>query len=230
MGIVAPGFPASIVLELTRIHPIGFFVETGTFKGETTLWAATHFDHVHTIELSPALFERNTQTFSRVSNITPHLGDSRSKLPVVLDTMGEQPGLFWLDGHWSSGVTAGAEDECPLLDELALLAHRSEDLILIDDARFFLGAPPAPHDPACWPTLADIVHALPRQGGESFVQIIDDVIFVVPRKLALIEALIGYARQRPRAWQATPQNGLLKKPDSLGRRVGRKVRSLLAKM
>ena len=47
---------------------------------------------------------------------------------------------------------------------------------------------------------------------------------------ALIGALIGYARQRPRAWQATPKNGPLKKPASLGRRVGRKVRSLLAKM
>ena len=229
MGIVAPGFPADIALELAQIENISVFVETGTYRGDTARLAASHFAQVHTIELSENFYRDNAEKFSSVPNIVPHLGDSRAVLPHILSKIGSQPALFWLDGHWSSGVTAGAGDECPLLDELALLGQRDADLILIDDARFFLSAPPAPHDPACWPTLVDIVHALPDQGGRCFMQIIDDVIFIVPRKLPLVQALIAHARRRPRAWQAAAPAAPFKgRRPGLARRVGRKLKSLLS--
>ena len=38
----------------------------------------------------------------------------------------------------------------PLLDELQCLSERCSDIILIDDARFFLSAPLPPHDPQQW--------------------------------------------------------------------------------
>ena len=229
MGIVAPGFPADIALELAQIERTSVFVETGTFRGGTSRWAASHFERVHTVERAEALYRDNAKHFDAVPNLVAHLGDSRTVLPRVLAEIGSQPALFWLDGHWSGGVTAGAGDECPLLDEMALLADRGDDLILIDDARFFLSAPPAPHDPACWPTLIDIVHALPDQGGRCFMQIIDDVIFIVPRKLPLVQALIAHARRRPRAWQAAaPAAPFRGRRPGLARRVGRKLKSLLS--
>ena len=228
MGVVAPGFPAELAIELARIQATSVFVETGTFRGETARWAASHFARVYTVERAEALYRDNTQKFSTVLNLAAHLGDSRAVLPRILSEIGAQPGLFWLDGHWSCAPTAGSGDECPLLDELALLADRGDDLILIDDARFFLGAPPAPFDPASWPTLLDIVHALPAQGQHSFMQVVDDVIFIVPRKPSLVEVLTAYARRRPQAWREinTTTPGTTPTP-SLGQRVRQRLKSLL---
>lgn len=60
-------------------------------------------------------------------------------------------GVFWLDGHWSGGFTAGEADECPLLGELNSLCARTHDIVLIDDARFLNAAPSTP----CSGTVAD---------------------------------------------------------------------------
>lgn len=196
MGIVTMGIPQEITIELARLNGSATFVETGTYTGGTTRWASGHFESVHTIERAETLYRKYGAALSQLGGVTPHLGDSRRILPEILRALGDRTAVFWLDGHWSGGETAGAQDECPLLDELACLANRSGDIILIDDARLFLCAPPAPHDPAQWPTLVEIVHALPASGRSHFVQVVDDVIFAVPGKDALKNCLVEYARRR----------------------------------
>jgi hypothetical protein len=49
------------------------------------------------------------------------------------------PTTFWLDGHYSGGVTAGQKTDPPIVQELAIIAARKDpaDVILIDDARLF---------------------------------------------------------------------------------------------
>ena len=131
----------------------------------------------------------------------PLCGDSKILLPQVVSRLGNRPAVFWLDGHWSSGETAGEEDECPLLSELETLSHRQGDVILIDDARLFLSVPPAPYRPDKWPTLPEIARLLTSQPNQPFVQIIDDVIFSVPATEALKERLIDYARVRSKAFE-----------------------------
>ena len=196
MGIVTLGIPQQIVIELARLNASTVFVETGTFHGGTTRWAANHFEMVHTIERMKSLHDEHRGGLSKIKGVTPHLGDSRDILPQIIKDIRGQRAVFWLDGHWSGSGTFGESDECPLLDELACLASRTEDIILIDDARLFLCAPPTPHNPSQWPTISDIVDVLPAPARKPFVQIVDDVIFIVPNEVALRNHLVDHAQRR----------------------------------
>jgi hypothetical protein len=176
-------------------------VETGTFHGDTTRWAANHFEIVHTIERAESLYNLHRTELAQIKGVTPHWGDSRHILPQIVREIRGQRAVYWLDGHWSGGDTAGEGDECPLVDELACLSSRAEDIILIDDARYFLCAPPGPHKPLHWPTISDIVQVLPAK--KQFVQIIDDVIFIIPNEDPLRNHLVHYAQERANSfWEA----------------------------
>ncbi len=196
MGIVTIGIPQEITIELAKASGAVAFIETGTYNGGTTKWASNYFDSVYTVERAENLYDKYNQELSEIKGITPYLGDSRAVLPEILNKVGDQASVFWLDGHWSGGETAGEEDECPLLGELACLANRFDDMILIDDARLFLSVPPSPHDPSQWPSLPDIIAALPESGKRHFVQVIDDVIFIVPKVDVIKNCLVAYAQKR----------------------------------
>jgi hypothetical protein len=64
------------------------------------------------------------------------LGDSCQVLPHVLHEL-QVPALFWLDAHWSGGVTGRGDTQTPLIEELQLvLAHPVDGhVVLVDDAR-----------------------------------------------------------------------------------------------
>ncbi len=207
MGIVTAGIPGGIVTALARAAGATVFVETGTFRGATTRWAAGRFADVHTIEREPALHAANQPALSGLPGVRAHLGDSRAVLPGIVASLGEKRAVYWLDGHWSGAGTAGEDDPCPLLDELACLAARPQDIVLIDDARLFLGAPPLPHDPARWPGIAQVLAALPGAAGAGaagtgaakappLVQVVDDVIFSMPDEPALRSLLLAWAQMR----------------------------------
>jgi len=53
MGYIQMGVPQELVLCLMKEMSIPVFVETGTFRGGTTFWAANHFEKVVTIEINP---------------------------------------------------------------------------------------------------------------------------------------------------------------------------------
>jgi len=202
MGLITLGIPEQIAAELSRLNRSTVFVETGTYLGRTTRWAATQFDEVHTVERAEQLYHQHGPELAAIPGVTTHLGDSRRLLPGILAGLRDCRATLWLDGHYSGGETAGADDECPLLDELAALGIRSTDIILIDDARLFLAAPPPPHQPSAWPTIADIIRQLPKAGADQFVQVIDDVIFIVPDEEPLRSHLTRHAQTRAdAAWQ-----------------------------
>jgi hypothetical protein len=194
------GIPKEIVIALAKINNSTVFVETGTFHGETTKWASDYFEAAHTIERAESLYRMHRDELAGIRGVTPHLGDSRTILPKILNVIGARRAIFWLDGHWSGGETSGANDECPLLDELACLADRTDDIILIDDARLFLSVPPSPHDPGHWPTILDISAVLVHSSRLPFVQVFDDVIFIVPDKPELQQLLTDYSRRRSSAF------------------------------
>ncbi|MCW5625493.1 MAG: hypothetical protein KIT73_12325 [Burkholderiales bacterium] len=199
MGIVNMGPEAQITLDLAALAGISAFVETGTYVGNTTRWAAANFASVFTIERSETLHREYAPALQALGNVEPLLGDSRVKLPQVLARLGRRPAVFFLDGHWSGGPTSGADDECPLLAELQFLNEREGDVLLIDDARLILSAPPLPHDADQWPTIADVAEVLSAGIQRRFVQIVDDVIYVVPDVPELRQRLIAHARARAAA-------------------------------
>ena len=198
MGLVNSGIPRDIVEQLAEISRAEVFVETGTFQGATTRWAANVFDEVHTIELAQQLYDQHHAELAAIQGVRPYLGDSATLLPQIVSELSTRPAVFWLDGHWSGGETAGEDNECPLLAELECIAGRRQDIVLIDDARLFLCAPPKPHRPEQWPTLAEILRIFERHRADAprLVQIIDDVIYIVPDEPRLKQALVGYAQSR----------------------------------
>src|SRR5690349_3797999 len=91
-------------------------VETGTYKGRTARALAQVFPAVVTIELSRELHERAVRRLGDLPGVTPLQGHSAERLGELPPADGGS--LYFLDGHWSGGVTAGQEDDCPLLAEL----------------------------------------------------------------------------------------------------------------
>lgn len=116
------------------------FIETGTYMGEMIESVLNYFPKIISIELDPKLAQLAKDKFSSASHVTILQGDSGELLPKVLSTI-EEPCLFWLDAHYSGGITGKADFETPIIREVkAILGHSCPDhIILIDDAREFTG-------------------------------------------------------------------------------------------
>ena len=180
MGIVRMGPPHELIKSLATDFSIHTFIETGTYHGDTAIWASQYFQKVFTIEYSKELYEHAIQRVQQISNIECIFGDSRDELPKILPRL-EGSSLFWLDAHWSGQSTYGEADECPLLDEIKILKTSSfNDFIFIDDARLFTSPPPAPHKIEAWPNITAIIHELHDGDNERYIVIIEDEIIAVP--------------------------------------------------
>ena len=212
MGRVTWGPPREILHGLKVLFSPNVFVETGTFLGETAAWAAGLFDSVYTIEAAKELYLQASQRHTRLNNVKFLNGESQAILAEVVAQL-DQPALFWLDAHWSGGPTWGSDQECPLLEELAVICASSlNHLILIDDARLFLAPPPSPHKPEQWPDIGQICKILGL--ARRRVAIVEDVIIALPehRGVEFSAFLQNYLRrypselslQAPAAWTFSP--------------------------
>lgn len=116
------------------------FIETGTYLGEMVLATKDIFSMIISIELDRILAERAKKKFSNYKHISIIHGDSSTVLKDVLADI-ECPCLFWLDSHYSGGLTAKGTFETPVIEELKHIFNHSikDHVILIDDARFFTG-------------------------------------------------------------------------------------------
>lgn len=183
MGIVNFSIPKDIVLDIIKEITIDNFIETGTFKGETTFWASDYFPQVYTIEISREISNETAQR-SKKKNITFIVGDSKDELPKLVPTL-KGRSFFWLDGHWCTGG-GGKDTECPLIDELESISMCKDSVIFIDDARCFLGPLPAPHDSEKWPKIDSVFAKCKELFPTHFTTIIDDVIMCIPQDLKLV--------------------------------------------
>jgi hypothetical protein len=172
-------------------------IETGTYRGLTARALAPVFASVVTIELSSSLHEQAARALGGLPNVEAIQGDSRQVLAGL--ARAEMPTLYFLDGHWSGGVTDGAGDECPVLGELAAIGSgHPQDCLVIDDARLFTSAPPPPHDPAQWPTITEVFDAIRSERPAHAVTLIDDQVLAVPQRARSVINSYG-ARTEARA-------------------------------
>jgi hypothetical protein len=154
-------------------------IETGTLHGGGARLMAGIFEQAVSIELSVELHAAATEALRDVANVRLVQGDSRTVLATLRDP--SIPTLYFLDGHWSGGNTSGHGAECPVLEELAALTGgHPEDCVVIDDARLFAAAPPAPHDPQDWPTLMEVFDAVRRAHPGHHVTLLHDQVLAVP--------------------------------------------------
>lgn len=115
-------------------------VETGTYLGDMVAAMEGEFQQIYSIELSKELSVQAENRFASNKKIQILQGDSTYVLPTVLSQI-QLPTLFWLDGHYSSGITARGEKDTPIVEELktVLKSDSPACAILIDDARCFNG-------------------------------------------------------------------------------------------
>ena len=180
MGILRMGPPDKLLLLLKEKYGISIFIETGTFKGETALWASKYFQEVVTIELSKELFYSTNQELKNINNIVFYHGDSRTILKEQVVAKFTKSAIFWLDAHFCSLNTAGGGIPCPLLDELDIIhSYKGDKYIFIDDARLFLSPPPKPHPLDEYPAIWDVLKKLQIESSNYNV-IFEDVIISVP--------------------------------------------------
>jgi hypothetical protein len=180
MGIVNFGIPTEQVKWLKKVLKLKIFIEGGTYFGGTAKEMAQYFEHVYTIEKSKKMYLLAQNNLRKCKNVTLLKGDTREYLNEIIDKNDNL--LFWLDAHWSGGDTYGADDECPLMEELEIIFKSNKNfIILIDDARLFLSPPPLPHKLHEWPTYNDIIRFLPQNWT---TMVYEDVIYIYPDKIS----------------------------------------------
>jgi len=131
------------------------------------------FTSVVTIELSDPWFERAAAELATLSNVTVEHGSS----PSFLSKLDPAPTLYWLDAHCcGNDDTAGADDPCPALDEIAAIPPHPADCLFVDDARLFA----ATRRPESWPTLVRVIDALGQARPAAHVTVLHDLILCVP--------------------------------------------------
>lgn len=147
-------------------------VETGTFMGDMVDAQRYNFNKIYSIELSEELYNRAVDRFKNDNHIELLQGDSGERLEEVVRGLTE-PAIFWLDGHYSGGITAQGSKVCPVNEELtAILRSPIDHCILIDDARCF-------GRDADYPTLEEIRHQIDSNRKGYSVTVQDDIIRII---------------------------------------------------
>jgi hypothetical protein len=163
------------VKQYAKQFSLRTLIETGTYLGTMIEATKNNFARIFSIELDPTLYERARQRFVHLHHVTLFQGDSSNVLPQIL-TQVDSPSLFWLDAHYSGGITAKGDLDTPIMSELRLIFEHSltGHVILIDDARAFIGQDG-------YPTLEDLKDYVLHQSHTHVVSVLDDVIRIHPK-------------------------------------------------
>lgn len=115
------------------------WIETGTFKGDTTAFLAGLTHSVITIEPDDFLFKKASLRFSKIEKVTVVHGKSETELIKITENLAENCN-FWLDGHYSGEGTFMGEKVFPINEELEAIRRLAQNAvkiaIFIDDVSF----------------------------------------------------------------------------------------------
>lgn len=130
-----------IISEYKQQYNSQVLIETGTYLGDMIAAQKNNFNRIYSVELSKMLWEKAVKRFKNAPHIQILLGDSAVVLKEIVPSI-QEPAIFWLDGHYSAGITAKGNTDCPIYDELNTILSSDNNInhvILIDDAREFIG-------------------------------------------------------------------------------------------
>jgi hypothetical protein len=167
-----------VLKEYADKYRLKILVETGTYYGDMVEALLGDFEKIYSIELSEYLYTRAKQRFSDADNVVLVQGDSSKELKKILNDL-KTPALFWLDGHYSGGVTARGEKDCPIYEELEQIFNSGikGHVIIVDDALLF-GSDPS------YPTLGDLKKYVLSFGFDFDFYVKDDSIRITPNLLS----------------------------------------------
>jgi hypothetical protein len=146
-GIAPQPIKRIIIKSYLKKYSIKNFIETGTHVGDTLAYIADEKNIACTsIELSDYFFQLNKKRFLSYKNVNLIKGDSGVIINELIPTI-NNPTLFWLDGHYSGGITGKGALETPISLELESILNSDVEghIILIDDARCFTGTDDYPY-------------------------------------------------------------------------------------
>jgi len=152
-------------------------IEIGTYYGDMVEEMKGNFNQIYSIELSEELYEKAKKRFDGEENVRIIHGDSGIELGRLVGRI-EEPALFWLDGHYSAGVTARGDKDTPIYEELTHIfnSHLSKYVIIIDDARCF------GNDPA-YPSIKELSDFIKAKRPAAQIEVKDDSIRIIPSKV-----------------------------------------------
>jgi len=158
------------VMRYARNKGIRLFVETGTYWGDMIQAVRGLYDEMWSIEVAHDLCVKAVKRFRSDPRIHIVEGDSAVVLPCVLRSI-SAPCVFWLDGHYSGGNTGRGVEDSPIKEELKhILGHHIRDhVILVDDARCFLGRDG-------YPTIEELTKQVQACRPEWIVSVVEDII------------------------------------------------------
>jgi hypothetical protein len=124
------GSPARLTAfeELKRRCSFDAVVETGTYRGESTIFFAAVGCPVYSSEVNPRYLGYAQARLRSQSNVHFCLGDSRQFLRLLIrdSTVPKDKVFFYLDAHW--------HDDLPLREEVDLIfRHWTRPVVMIDD-------------------------------------------------------------------------------------------------
>ena len=140
-GIAPQPIKRIIIKSYLKKYKIKNFIETGTHVGDTLAYIAVDKKISCTsIELNDYYFQLNKERFLSYKNVNLIKGDSGVIIKELVRTI-QNPTLFWLDGHYSGGITGKGALETPISIELESILNSDVEghIILVDDARCFIG-------------------------------------------------------------------------------------------
>lgn len=162
------------LLTYARSFGLKNLVETGTLYGDMVEAMKNDFDRIYSIELSTELYEEAKERFQKEENIELIHGDSGIELKNVIKKI-NQPTLFWLDGHYSGGVTAKGNNDTPIYEELnhILNAEDRDHVIIIDDARLF-------GSDSAYPSIEELNEFIESKRSDVKIIVQEDSIRITP--------------------------------------------------
>ncbi len=161
----------NLITHLQLKSNYSVLVETGTYLGEMVDAQKKWFKKIISIELDYALYKLAFKRFNKVSNIKILNGDSARLLKKIVNEL-DEPAIFWLDGHYSGGVTAKGVKICPIYEELdAILGSDFNHIVIIDDLRLFVGKDD-------YPTISELGEFITRNNDKYSMSFFYDCIIL----------------------------------------------------
>jgi hypothetical protein len=187
MGKITFGLSEGLASVLQENFRFAAAVETGTYNGESALLLQRLTGKVFTVESDPDLFRRAHKTLEHHPGIQVLHGESPEVLPGILAQL-THGALFWLDAHWFPLVPELNITQCPVLEELEILASWPwihESCVLVDDAHMFCEPVEAGFRQSEWPSIDQVIAGC-SFSASRVVRIVDDVVISGPAGLQTI--------------------------------------------
>lgn len=193
-GVETGGVPMYILKEFLKEIDIEVFIELGTASGDSVKEASKYFKECITVEINPKRPEYDLG----IKNIKWENGRSIDLLPQIVNNLvihktdkvkeGYRYAAFWVDSHFDGDKPNDSEfKDCYLLEELDIISWYAQDaIVIIDDARLFLGNPPHPNKADEWPLIQDVFKKFDDKFKFHFTTICDDYIISFPDRIKWI--------------------------------------------